>query len=168
MAKIDFKKLDTYRKTFDGILQVKKHVGLEDDLPVTGAQNGDMYTVGDSNTLYMFNNGEWGILGSGGATGCMVVYGTVGQDGNLLLFVPNDGQPTLSKAVEAFENGIPVILVVSRGETRMSSRVLCHSRVSGAVYLSAFFVEGYVHWKSDGNTASEPDPSPDPGPNPIQ
>lgn len=65
MAKIDFRKLDTYRKSFDGILQVKKHVGSDDDLPVTGAQNGDIYTVGDSNTLYMFNNGEWGTLGSG-------------------------------------------------------------------------------------------------------
>lgn len=68
MAKIDFKKIDTYRKTFDGILQVKKHVGSEDDLPVSGAQNGDIYTVGDSDTLYMFNNGEWGTLGSGGST----------------------------------------------------------------------------------------------------
>lgn len=66
MAKIDFKKLDTYRKTFDGILQVKKHVVSEEALPASGAQNGDIYTVGDSDTLYMFNNGEWGTLGSGG------------------------------------------------------------------------------------------------------
>lgn len=66
MAKIDFKKLDTYRKTFDGILQVKKHVVSEEALPASGAQNGDIYTVGDSNTLYMFNNGEWRTLGSGG------------------------------------------------------------------------------------------------------
>ena len=159
MAKIDFKKLDTYRKTFDGILQVKKHVASEEALPASGAQNGDIYTVGDSNTLYMFNNGEWGTLGSGGTTGCMVVHGATGQDksGNTV-FVPNDGQPTFSEAVEAFESGISVILVISFGEAGISSRVLCHAWGNGAVFLCAFFGEGYVFWKSGGNTDSERDP----------
>lgn len=73
MAKIDFKKIDTYRKTFDGILQVKKHVVSEEALPSSGAQNGDIYTVGDSNTLYMFNNGEWGTLGSSEGYGTLPV-----------------------------------------------------------------------------------------------
>lgn len=55
MAKIDFKKIDTYRKTFDGILQVTKHVGSEESLPTSGAQNGDIYTVGENNSLYIYN-----------------------------------------------------------------------------------------------------------------
>lgn len=168
MAKIDFRKLDTYRKSFDGILQVKKHVNSEDDLPVTGAQNGDIYTVGDSDTLYMFSNGEWRTLGSdGGATVPMVVHGTTSQDegGGLLRFVPNVGQPTFLEAVEAFESGIPVMLVLSSGGVSgASSNVLCHFSMNGTGYLAAYFIETFAAWVD-----SEPtDPEPDPGPDPIQ
>lgn len=91
MAKIDFKKIDTYRKTFDGILQVTKHVGSEESLPTSGAQNGDIYSVGDSNTLYIFNDLEWRTLGSAGVTSATV---TVDE---------STGTPSASASVE---NGV--------------------------------------------------------------
>lgn len=106
MAKIDFKKLDTYRKTFDGILQVKKHVGSEDDLPVTGAQNGDIYTVGDNNTLYMFNNGEWGMLGSG--TGGGADWNI--DDPNASGYIANKPFGTTTFPVVELQNGLIVTI----------------------------------------------------------
>lgn len=164
MAKIDFKKIDTYRKTFDGILQVKKHVGSEDDLPVTGAQNGDIYIVGENNSLYIYN-GSWAPMGSGGGTTeHLVVHGKSRQEYGIMFFVPNDGQPTFSEAVEAFESGIPVLLVFSLDDILVSSRVLSHARSNEAVFLCVFSDERYVYWKSDANADPEPDPSPDPGP----
>lgn len=56
MATIDFKRLETLSKTYDGVLQVKKTVASIDDLPKTGVSVGDVYMVGeDDPTPYMWN-----------------------------------------------------------------------------------------------------------------
>lgn len=56
MATIDFKRLETLSKTYDGVLQVKKTVASIDDLPKTGVSVGDVYMVGEENpTPYMWN-----------------------------------------------------------------------------------------------------------------
>lgn len=67
MARIDFQKNDTYRKSFGGVLKIQKHVDSESDLPETGASEGDIYTVGESNTMMLYHNGEFKPMGSGGS-----------------------------------------------------------------------------------------------------
>lgn len=130
---------------------------------------------GDNLSLKAHHNGSWKTVAGGGSSGGsdggtigpMVVHGTTSQDeeGGQLRFVPNAEQPTFSEAAEAFESGIPVMLVLGSGEiSRASSNVLCHFSMNGVGYLTAFFIEAFAAWVD-----SEPtDPEPDPGPNPIQ
>lgn len=162
MARIDFQKNDTYRNAYDGILRLTKHVSSVDELPEIGPSNGDIYSVGEDNSLYIYN-GSWAPMGSGsGTTEHMIVHGEISQgEGGNIAFVPNDDeQPTFAEAVEAFEGGIPVVLVADSGESSVSSNVLCRMSFSGGTLLVAFFGEGYMSW-----TGSE---SPDPGPDPVQ
>ena len=61
MAKIDFTRERTYGKSFEGILKLQGHVSSEGNLPLS-AENGDIYSVGEDNVLYIFN-GEWKTIG---------------------------------------------------------------------------------------------------------
>lgn len=72
MSTIDFTKNDTYRRAYDNILQIKKHANSKEELPTLGASNGDIYSVGEDNELYIFNSG-WKPFGGGG--GNEGVYG---------------------------------------------------------------------------------------------
>ena len=68
MATIDFKRLETLSKTYDGVLQVKKTVASVDDLPNTGVTVGDVYMVGEENpTPYMWNGENFAPFGGASA-----------------------------------------------------------------------------------------------------
>lgn len=62
MSKIDFTKLDTYRRIFDSIFQIKDEVNGYSNLPVT-AINGDVYKDKSSGRLYVKSDGKWLITG---------------------------------------------------------------------------------------------------------
>lgn len=64
MATIDFKRLETLSKTYEGVLQVKKTVASIDDLPKTGVSVGDVCMVGEENpTPYMWNGESFAPFG---------------------------------------------------------------------------------------------------------
>ncbi|MBP3278690.1 MAG: hypothetical protein J6M44_07015 [Butyrivibrio sp.] len=62
MSKIDFTKLDTYRRIFDGVFQIKGEVNGYSNLPVT-AINGDIYKDKSSGRLYAKSDGKWLVTG---------------------------------------------------------------------------------------------------------
>jgi len=62
MSKIDFTKLDTYRRIFDSIFQIKGEVNGYSNLPVT-AINGDIYKDKSSGRLYVKSDGKWLVTG---------------------------------------------------------------------------------------------------------
>lgn len=171
MGTVNFRKNDTYRNMYDGFLQIRGHVNAVDNLPVSGVTKGDIYTVGDSKLLYIYNEG-WSPMGGsdGGAPTHMVVHGTmtVPESGNPMMFAPDDGQPTFSEAVEAFKSGIPVTLVsyVEENAT-VSANVISHAILaSDSLAVLIAMSEGLIIW---GNVEStDPDPDPDPGPQPKQ
>lgn len=62
MGTVNFRKNDTYRNMYDGFLQIRGHVNAVDDLPVSGISKGDIYTVGDSKSMYIYNE-SWSPMG---------------------------------------------------------------------------------------------------------
>jgi len=62
MGTVNFRKNDTYRNMYDGFLQIRGHVNTVDDLPVSGISKGDIYTVGDSKSMYIYNE-SWSPMG---------------------------------------------------------------------------------------------------------
>ena len=123
---------------------------------------------GDNLSLKAHHNGSWKTVaggggGGGGATRHMVVYGEFqqGESQGSVMFVPNDDeQPTFAEAVEAFESGIPVMLMASDEYLGVSTNVLCHMNFNEGEMLVAFFGEGYMFWSSD--ESPDPDPGSDP------
>lgn len=66
MATIDFKRLETLSKTYDGLLQVKKSVSSTSALPTTGCSVGDIVMVGTTNpTPYIWTGSKFEQLGGG-------------------------------------------------------------------------------------------------------
>lgn len=88
---------------------------------------------------------------SGGTTEHMVVYGKFAEgESDIKEFVPNDGQPTFSEAVEAFESGIPVTLVIDVNEnSRISASILGHMMIrNGTAALVTYPLAGNILWRN--------------------
>ena len=62
MGRIDFTKLDTYRRVFDGFLQIKGVVDGYTNLPIT-ASDGDIYKDKISGRLYSKSGEKWLVSG---------------------------------------------------------------------------------------------------------
>lgn len=167
MAKIDFTRERTYGKSFDGILKLQGHVASEANLPLS-AESGDIYSVGEDNVLYMFN-GEWKEMSGGGAPTPIVVHGTmiVRGSGNPSEFTPDDGQPTFSEAVEAFESGVPVMLVaaIEEGAGTVSANIVSYGTIGDIALLMAIS-EALIIWANVNSPDPDPDPEPEPEPDP--
>lgn len=63
MAVINFRKEDTYRNLYDGILQIKGEAATIQELEKLSPAPGDIYFVGD--TPYFFSGGNWATFGGG-------------------------------------------------------------------------------------------------------
>ena len=109
-------------------------------------------------SILINENDKWvPVSGSGGGTTVrMVVYGKFAEgESDIKEFVPNDGQPTFSEAVEAFESGIPVTLVIDVNEnSRISASILGHIINNGTAALVPFPFAGNILWRN--GESSEP------------
>lgn len=129
MARIDFQKEDTYRNAYDGILRLTKHVSSVNELPEIGPSNGDIYSVGEDNSLYIYN-GSWAPMGSGSSSdgGKFVTI-----HGNLADKISGRYFSEISEVLVAAQNGElsgGAILYGDQGK-------MSYSSISGVIYHAA-------------------------------
>lgn len=133
MARIDFQKNDTYRNAYDGILRLTKHVSSVDELPEIGPSNGDIYSVGEDNSLYIYN-GSWAPIGSSGqdddsgdSSRFVTIHGTLADKVSGRYF------SDMSEMLAAAQNGElsgGAILYGDQGK-------MSYSSISGVIYHAA-------------------------------
>lgn len=144
MARIDFQKNDTYRNAYDGILRLTKHVSSADELPEIGPSNGDIYSVGEDNNLYIYN-GSWAPMGSGSSSdgGKFVTI-----HGNLASRASGEYFAEISEMITAVENGELSGGVVVYGEQGKMS----YSAIRDVLYHAASGQDDVEHYTiDDGN-----------------
>ena len=138
------------------------------DLWVKRVDDGYSILINENDSWVPVGDGSGGDSG-GGATAPIVVHGTTiaRGSGNPSEFTPDDGQPTFSEAVEAFESGVPVMLVVDieEGAGTVSANIVSYATVGNLAFLMAIS-EALIMWANVDSPDPDPDPEPDPDPDP--
>ncbi len=117
MASIDFKKNDTYRRRYEGILQIKGSAASVEELQKLSPSAGDIYFIGNGNVPYFFDGSTWGALGSSGSEPQIISF----------LNAPSELDAVLQLS-EAVENGTWKNSIV---EMQYNDETIIHAYIIG-------------------------------------